>query len=50
MADDKITVGVAADIADFSDGMARAGTVADQTFRRIRADAQSPRIESTEKS
>lgn len=41
MSDDQITVGVAADISDFSDGMAQAGAAADSTFGRIRASAQS---------
>ena len=41
MADDQITVGVAADIADFTDGMAQAGAAADATFGRIRASAQT---------
>lgn len=41
MADDQITVGVAADIADFTDGMAQAAAAADATFGRIRAGAQS---------
>src|SRR5690348_3792548 len=41
MADNQITVGVAADIADFTDGMAQAGAAADATFGRIRASAQS---------
>ncbi|HKR18644.1 MAG TPA: hypothetical protein VJS41_00725 [Stellaceae bacterium] len=41
MADDQITVGVAADISDFSDGMAQASAAADATFGRIRASAQS---------
>ena len=37
--DDQITVGVAADISDFTAGMAAAGVVADQTFGRIRASS-----------
>ena len=41
MADDTITVGVAADIADFTDGMAQASAAADATFGRIRVSSQS---------
>lgn len=42
MADDSsVTVGVAADISNFSDGMAQAGAIADETFGRIRASSQS---------
>ncbi|MDE2229900.1 MAG: hypothetical protein KGL11_12790 [Alphaproteobacteria bacterium] len=40
MTDDQVTVGVAADIADFSAGMAQAGAVADETFGRIRTSCQ----------
>jgi len=36
MADDQITVGVAADVADFTAGMAQAGEAADATFAAIR--------------
>ncbi|MDE2166543.1 MAG: hypothetical protein KGJ66_09430 [Alphaproteobacteria bacterium] len=39
MADDRITVGVAADISNFTDGMAQAGAAADETFGRIRASS-----------
>ena len=39
MTDDTITVGVAADISDFTAGMAQAGAVADETFGRIRASS-----------
>lgn len=41
MADDQITVAVAADVSDFTDGMAEASAAADATFGRIRASAQS---------
>jgi len=42
MADDSsVTVGVAADISNFTDGMAQASAAADETFGRIRASAQS---------
>lgn len=41
MTDDQITVGVAADISDFTDGMAQASAAADATFGRIRASAQT---------
>lgn len=41
MTDDQITVGVAADISDFTDGMAQASAAADAAFGRIRASAQS---------
>ena len=42
MADDNgVTVGVAADISNFTDGMAQARAAADETFGRIRASAQS---------
>src|SRR5487761_373287 len=41
MSDDQITVGVAADISNFTDGMAQASAAADATFGRIRASAQS---------
>ncbi|MGH6976036.1 MAG: hypothetical protein ACREED_03315, partial [Stellaceae bacterium] len=41
MADDRITVGVAADISNFTDGMEQASAAADATFGRIRASSQS---------
>lgn len=42
MADDStVTVGVNADISNFTDGMAQASAAADATFGRIRASAQS---------
>src|SRR5579872_506368 len=42
MADDSsVTVGVAADISNFTDGMAQARAAADATFGRIRASAQT---------
>lgn len=41
MAVDQITVGVAADISDFTDGLTQASAAADATFGRIRASAQS---------
>ncbi len=37
MPDDRITVGFAADISDFTSGIAQTGAVADETFGRIHA-------------
>jgi hypothetical protein len=40
MDDSSVTVGVAADISNFTDGMAQASAAADETFGHVRAIAR----------